>query len=112
MRSRLQKMIDEKASGNSTVVQEVLFSDSSTRTERARALVFNYVQDQLDNTEGYSFAKDDVFIVWFCYILGGWKALVATTLPDDKYYEVTYNKDKRETYIDAYAKVENKVVPD
>ena len=27
-----------------------------------------------------------------------------TTLPDDMYYEVAYNGDKKEVYLDAYKK--------
>ena len=30
-------------------------------------------------------------VVWFGYVLGNWKALVSTTIPDGRYYEVTYN---------------------
>lgn len=49
----------------------------------------------------------DVFVVWHCYILGNQKWLLATTLPDGMYYEVTYNKAKDEFYFDAYKKVDN-----
>lgn len=52
--------------------------------------------------------KDDVYIVWFCKTLQNWKALISTTLPDGMYYEVTYNGDKKEIYLDAYKKFENK----
>ncbi len=31
----------------------------------------------------------------------------STTLPDGMYYELTYNGDKKECYIDVYKKVEN-----
>lgn len=51
--------------------------------------------------------KFDVFVVWHCYILGNAKWLLATTLPDGMYYEVTYNKAKDEFYFDAYKKVDN-----
>ncbi len=54
--------------------------------------------------------KDDVYIVWFAYILGGWKCLVGSNLMPDHYYELTYNKTKNETYFDSYLKVLNKVV--
>lgn len=53
-----------------------------------------------------------VYTVWFCYILGGWKALCSTTVPDGMYYEVTYDKDKKCTYVDAYRKVQNRAIPD
>jgi hypothetical protein len=38
------------------------------------------------------------------------KALLSTSLPDGRYYEVTYNKEKKEIYADCYAKLKNKVV--
>lgn len=51
-----------------------------------------------------------VYVVWFCYILGGWKALLSTTEEDGKYYEITHNKDTLETYIDVYIKSHQAVV--
>lgn len=53
-----------------------------------------------------------VYVVWFCYILGGWKALLGTNVEDGKYYELTHNKDKKETYIDTYIKDSNVAVAD
>ena len=35
---------------------------------------------------------------------------MATTLPDGMYYEVTYNGDKQEWYLDAYKKFENRCI--
>ena len=58
--------------------------------------------------KGANLKIDDIYVVWFCYILGGWKSLVSTNEPDGMYYEVTYNVDKDETYFDAYKKVENR----
>lgn len=49
-------------------------------------------------------------VVWFGYVLGNWKALVSTSLPDGRYYEVTYNKEKSETYIDVYQKIRQHVL--
>ena len=49
---------------------------------------------------------DDVFIVWFCKTLQNCKCL-AGVVGDDKYYELTYNGDKGELYIDTYQKVSN-----
>lgn len=46
----------------------------------------------------------DVYVVWFCYILGGWKALCSTNIEDGKYYEVTHDSNKDRTYVDEYAK--------
>lgn len=52
----------------------------------------------------------EVFVVWYCKTLQNHKALLSTTLSDGMYYEVTYNGDKKEAYLDAYKKFENKVI--
>lgn len=67
--------------------------------------VDNYVTSHLDKSDPAP--EFEVYIVWFCYILGGWKCLVSTTLPDGMYYEVTYDKSKNAMYLDAYKKFEN-----
>lgn len=54
--------------------------------------------------------QDEIYVVWFCYILGGWKALLSTSKEDGKYYEVTHNKTTLETYIDVYIKSHQVVV--
>lgn len=50
---------------------------------------------------------DAVFIVWICKTLQNNKALLSTTIADGMYYEITYNGDKREAYVDVYQKKEN-----
>lgn len=81
--------------------------------EQARRHVYNYVKERLEKTDTHvTFTLDDVYVVLFSYVLGCRKTLVSTTLPDGMYYEVTYNKHQRETYIDAYKKFENVCVPD
>jgi hypothetical protein len=79
----------------------------------ARFHVMVYVRRVLEKTDVHvKFKDEDVYIVSFTYILGGWKAMVSTTLSDGMYYEVTYNVAKHETYIDAYKKWDNVCVPD
>lgn len=51
-----------------------------------------------------------VYVVWFAYTLGNWKALCSTDLPDGKYYEVTFNREKKVAFLDTYVKVENREV--
>lgn len=59
-------------------------------------------------TGEYELTVDDLYIVTFTYILGNWKALVGTSVPDDGlYFEVTHNKLKEETYVDIYKKTAN-----
>lgn len=81
--------------------------------ERAKLLVAQYFNRNAEKTDQYMISStDDVYVVWFCYVLGGWKALVSTTVVDGMYYEVTYNKEKKETYLDVYKKWDNVAVPD
>ena len=75
--------------------------------EKAKQIVFSYVKNHIDKTDNIKFTLDDVYVVWFCKTLQNWKALVSTTLPDGIYYEITYNGNTNETYVDVYKKWEN-----
>ena len=75
--------------------------------EKAKQIVFNYVKNHIDKTDNINFTLDDVYVVWFCKTLQNWKVLISTTLPDGIYYEITYNGNTGETYIDVYKKWEN-----
>jgi hypothetical protein len=86
--------------------------DVNAMTNKAKKIVVNYFNERSEKTDNFTLTEDDVFIVWFCKTLQNWKALVSTTVSDGMYYEVTYNGDKKETYLDAYKKWENKRIPD
>ena len=60
--------------------------------------------------EDISITESDVYVVWLCKILQNNKAMLSTTLEDGMYYEITYNGDKSELYVDAYEKVSNYTV--
>ena len=79
---------------------------------KSKELVAQYINEHLDKTDNVVITKDEVYIVWFSKTLQNWKALLSTTLQDGMYYEVTYNGDKKEAYIDAYKKWQNICVPD
>ena len=52
--------------------------------------------------------KKDVFVVWYAKTLQNHKALLGTTVEDDnRYFEATYNGDKKELYLDVYTKKVN-----
>lgn len=73
--------------------------------------VADYTNMRLDKTDNVIISEEQVFIVWMCKTLQNSKALVSTTLFDGMYYELTYNGDKCELYLDAYKKWENKCIP-
>ena len=80
--------------------------------DKAIRIVKDYYNSRVEKTDDFRITEEDVFIVWFCKTLQNWKALVSTTVSDGMYYEVTYNGDKRETYLDAYKKWENVRIAD
>lgn len=82
--------------------------DNNKFIKTATQLVANYVLDHLDKSDDIDFSIDNVYVVWLCKTLQNNKALLSTTLLDGMYYEVTYNGDKKEFYLDAYKKFENK----
>lgn len=85
---------------------------SDNMQEKARRLVMDYFNQRVEKTDGFKLTLDDVYVVWFSKTLQNWKALVSTTVSDGMYYEVTYNGDKKETYVDVYKKWDNVRVPD
>lgn len=76
--------------------------------EYAKKIVKKYAYDHLDVTDKISLNDFNVYVTWYAYELGHNKALISTTLHDGMYYEVTYNSNKNEVYLDAYKKFENK----
>ena len=65
-------------------------------------LVEDYAARHLDKSDPD--IEFETYIVWKAKILQNWKYLISTTLADGMYYEVTYNGDKKEWYLDVYKK--------
>ena len=72
-----------------------------------RKTVADYVNEHLDKSDGKQITEENVYLVWMCKTLQNSKALASTTLFDGMYYELTYNGNKKELYVDAYKKWEN-----
>ena len=72
--------------------------------------IIDYFNAHTDVTDDVKIKIGDVFTVWSCKTLQNNKMLLSTTVPDGLYYEVTYNGDKHEAYVDVYKKWENFVI--
>ena len=49
----------------------------------------------------------EIYVVWSCKTLQNNKALISTDIHDGLYFEITYNGDKKEAYLDVYRKQKN-----
>ena len=78
--------------------------------KKVKEEVAKYANEHIDKSDGKQITTDDVFIVWYCKTLQNHKALASTKLFDGMYYELTFNGDKSELYLDAYKKWENKCI--
>lgn len=77
--------------------------------QEALMIVEEYVLQHLDRSDEEP--EFEVYIVWKCKALQNWKYLISTNLYDGMYYEMTYNGDLKEWYLDAYKKFENRRIP-
>ena len=73
-------------------------------------IIVNYFNDRVEITDNMKISEGDVFIVWSCKTLQNNKAMLSTTVSDGMYYELTYNGDNKELYLDAYKKWENRCI--
>ena len=76
----------------------------------ARNAVLDIARRQLDPTDNVEITIDDVYEVTHSYILGNQKAMISTSLPDGKYYEVTYDATRHFMYIDCYVKFDQELI--
>lgn len=77
--------------------------------EKALKIVKDYIIEHLDKSD--EMPSFEVYTVWKAKALQNWKYLISSTLYDGMYYELTYNGDKSEWYLDAYKKFGNRRIP-
>ena len=71
-------------------------------------IVRDYILGHLDKSDPVP--EFEVYTVWKAKVLQNWKYLLSSTLSDGMYYELTYNGDKDEWYLDAYKKFQNCII--
>lgn len=75
--------------------------------EKCKQIIVDYFNNNSDKTDNAYIGTDDVYVVWYSKTLQNHKALLSTIISDGMYYEITYNGDKDEIYVDAYKKWKN-----
>ena len=73
-------------------------------------IIIDYFNSRVEITDNKKIGIKDVYLVWMCKTLQNSKALLSTNVSDGLYYELTYNGDKEEMYLDVYKKWENKAI--
>ena len=76
--------------------------------EKAKDMVIEYYNSNVEITDNYQITESDVYIVWLCSTLGNNKALLSTTVSDGMYYEITFDNNRNTFYFDAYKKWDHK----
>lgn len=71
--------------------------------EKCKSIVAGYLGNP-------NISTNEIFVVWSCKTLQNKKALLSTIAKGAPYFEITYNGDKDETYVDVYKKERNYVV--
>lgn len=108
----IREAMEKYMSQHSLPPMEQQRQDSKEMMDRAKQHVLNFVHSYYgSNAYPGLTVEDDVYVVWFNKTLKNWKALLSTNIKDGIYYEVTYNGERNETYVDAYKHLANIVVP-
>src|SRR5690348_17183748 len=50
---------------------------------------------------------EEINVVWFAKVLGGWKCIISSTVAKGLLWEVTYASSRGEMYLDVYTKLNN-----
>lgn len=80
---------------------------------KAKILVANdFNSTFFPGVENMKTTADEFYVVWFAKVLGNWKALISTDLISGQYWEVTYDGNKQQTYVDHYVKRSNEAITD
>lgn len=85
-------------------------SDDNFFINKARELAsteYNRVTELAGIPESTQLFPTDMYVVWFAKVLKNWKALVSTDRVPGIYFEVTYDGEAQQAYVDYYEKKTN-----
>lgn len=85
---------------------DLIVGESTDYVAIAKGMAVEYIMGR----ELLGPAAYTVYMESFTKVLDGWKGRFGTTLPDGMMYELTCNVAKREVYIVAYRKVDQKTI--
>ena len=71
--------------------------------EKSKEIVLDYIK----NKSNADVSDSQLYVVWSCKTLQNFKALLFSPIIKEMYFELTYNGDKNEWYLDIYRKWEN-----
>lgn len=75
--------------------------------EKAKALVEAYLTEHIGQGASYT-----LFVCWQAAVLQNFKCLIYATVGLGMYFELTYDGDEKRWYLDTYAKIDNREIPD
>lgn len=85
-------------------------NDSYKFEKICKNIIVDYFNKNVEKTDNVKITIQNVYVVWMCKTLKNSKVLLSTNIPDGLYYELTYNGEKDEIYVDVYKKWSNYVV--
>lgn len=79
--------------------------NSETFINKCKIIVCNYLLENYKECLNEKYF--DIYVVWQCKTLQNNKALLSTNATSGLYFEITFNGDKKEFYVDVYNKTKN-----
>ena len=79
--------------------------NTETFIKKAKELVAKETNKYIDESIRYPVSYNDVYLVWYSKTIQNHKALLGTHIPDNLYFEATYNGDEGELYLDTYKEI-------
>lgn len=81
--------------------------NSDAFLSRAQQLVLDNFNAHRKPDKVPELVMDDINVVWFAKVLGGWKCIISSMVAKGLLWEVTYASSRDEMYLDVYTKLNN-----